>query len=97
MFHASHIYLRQNQHLMWSPRASYFKLPVHALIFFQRICGYPTLGAKDFSCAVSGFGQAFVVTRAAFTRGLPARDFGLRTTPKRPAAREKKPLVPRVM
>ena len=27
---------------------------------------------------------------AVFSRGLPARDFGLRTTPKRPAAREKK-------
>ena len=39
------------------------------------------LGARDFSCAVSGFGQAFIS--------------GLR--PKsNPAAREKKPLVPRV-
>lgn len=37
-----------------------------------------------------------MVTRAAFTRVLAARDFGLRTTPKRPAARGKKPLVLRV-
>ena len=38
-----------------------------------------TLGARDFSSAVSGFCQVFIVTRG----------FGLRPTPKIPAAREK--------
>ena len=47
----------------------------------RRIPGRPTLGARDFSSAVSGFCQVFIVTRA--------RSFGLRPTPKIPAAREK--------
>ena len=40
-----------------------------------------TLGARDFSSAVSGFCQVFIVTHA--------RGFGLRPTPKIPTAREK--------
>ena len=53
-----------------------------------------TLGARDFSCAVSGFGQ---VLKSDFA----ARLFGLRPkTCRRPTKllvkREKKPLVPRV-
>ena len=40
---------------------------------------YTTLGARDFSSAVSGFCQVFIVTRG----------FGLRPTPKIPVAREK--------
>ena len=42
-----------------------------------------TLGARDFSSVVSGFCQVFIVSRFA------ARGFGLRQTPKIPAAREK--------
>ena len=45
-----------------------------------------TLGARDFSSAVSGFCQVFIVTRA---KSFAARGFGLRPTPKIPAAREK--------
>ena len=62
-----------------------------------------TLGARDFSCTVSGFCQVFIVSHAFF---LPASPLvtsaygrtcvGLRPAPKIPAAREKKLLVPRV-
>ena len=44
------------------------------------LVAYITLGARDFSSAVSGFCQVFIVTR---------RCVGLRPTPKIPAAREK--------
>ena len=36
----------------------------HILIFHCRTPTYPTLGARDFSSAVSGFCQVFIVTRA---------------------------------
>ena len=54
-----------------------------------------TLGARDFSSAVSGFCQVFIVTRFA------ARGFGLRPKLCRPSADKsrrtrEKPLVPRV-
>ena len=46
---------------------------------------WDTLGDGDFSCAVSGFGQVFLVTRFA-TR---AKDFvGLRVTPRHPVTLE---------
>ena len=45
-----------------------------------------TLGARDFSSAVSAFCQVFVVTRA---KSFFSRGFGLRPTPKLHAAREK--------
>ena len=56
-----------------------------------------TLGARGFSCAVSGFGQVL-------KSGFAARVFGVRPNTCRPPAdetklpdaREKKPLVPRV-
>ena len=71
---------------------------------FQQICPYFTLGARDFSSAVSGFCQVFIVTRAkSFSRGFAARGFGLRPKLCRPSANTKnfhrtreKPLVPRV-
>ena len=44
------------------------------------LIAYITLGARDFSSAVSGFCQVFIVTR---------RCVGLRPTPKIPAARGK--------
>ena len=44
------------------------------------LVAYITLGARDFSSAVSGFCQVFIVTR---------RCVGLRPKPKIPAAREK--------
>lgn len=46
-----------------------------------------TLSAWDFPCAVSGFCQVLIVTRA--------RGFGLRPTPKIPDACQRKPLVSR--
>ena len=46
---------------------------------------WDTLGDRDFSCAVSGFGQVFMVTRFASR----AEDFvGLRVTPRHPFTRE---------
>ena len=61
---------------------------------FSKRLGLGTLGAREFSCAVSGFGQVSMVNRAA-------RDFGWRCfspwpTSKHPPAREKKPPVPRL-
>ena len=45
-----------------------------------------TLGARDFSSAVSGFCQVFIVTRAkSFSRG-----FGLRPKMCRPSAKHRK-------
>ena len=63
-----------------------------------------TLGARDFSSAVSGFCQVFIVTRAkSFSRGFAARGFGLQPKICRPSANiensrrtREKPLVPRV-
>ena len=73
----------------------------------SKILGEATLGARDFSGAVSGFCQVFIVTRAkSFSRGFAARGFGLRPKLCRPSADTKnsrrtrrpreKPLVPRV-
>ena len=46
---------------------------------------WDTLGDRDFSCAVSGFGQVFMVTRFA----ARAEDFfGLRMTPRHPLTRK---------
>ena len=57
-----------------------------------------TLGSRDFSSAVSGFCQVFIVTRFA------ARGFGLRPKMCRPSANtensrrtREKPLVPRIV
>ena len=63
-----------------------------------------TLGARGFSCAVSGFGKVLKSYPRVFPRGFAARVIGLRPNTCRPAvdetklpdAREKKPLVPRV-
>ena len=63
-----------------------------------------TLGARDFSSAVSGFWQVFIVTHAkSFSRGFAARCFGLQPKMCRPSANiehsrrtREKPLVPRV-
>ena len=72
-----------------------------------------TLGARDFSSAVSGFCQVFIVTRAksfsrgkakSFSRSFATRGFGLRPKMCRPSAnteishrKREKPLVPRVL
>ena len=48
-----------------------------------------TLGARDFSSAVSGFCQVFMGDPRVFSLGFAARGFGLRPTPKIPAAGEK--------
>ena len=50
-----------------------------------------TLGARDFSSAVSGFCQAFIVKKSVFlaASAYGRRRVGLRPTPKIPAAREK--------
>ena len=55
-----------------------------------------TLGARDFSSAVSGFCQVFIVTRASplVASAYGRRRVGLRPTPKLPAAREKNPWYP---
>ena len=60
-----------------------------------------TLGARDFSSAVSGFCQVFIVTLA---KSFAARGFGLRPKMCRPSANSEnshrtreKPLVPRVL
>ena len=50
-----------------------------------------TLGARDFSSAVSGFCQVFIVTRAKLVASAyGGRCVGLRPTPKIPVAHEKK-------
>ena len=49
---------------------------------FTKMHRATTLGARDFSSAVSGFSQVFIVTRAK-------SGFGLRPTPQIPTAREK--------
>ena len=71
-------------HRVWPPAENHFENWV-----------WPTLGARDFSNAVSGFCQVFIVTRA--------RGFGLRPKMCRPSANNEnsrrtreKPLVPRV-
>ena len=65
------------------------------LLFHQN----DSLCVENFYCAVSGFCQVFILTRAKsvffFSRGFAARGFGLWPTPKIPA-RVDKPLVPRV-
>ena len=70
-----------------------------SIVFYLFCPIWPTLGARDFSSAVSGFCQVFIVTRAkSFSRG-----FGLRPKTCRPSAdtetsrrTREKPLVPRV-
>lgn len=53
--------------------------------------GKPTLGANDYSCAVSCHGQVFTDTwEKFFSRRFAARDVGLRPSPNHPAASEKK-------
>ena len=55
------------------------------IVFSRMLHVSITLGARDFSSAVSGFCQVFIVIRAKrFSRG-----FGLRPTSKIPAASEK--------
>ena len=63
------------------------------MAFLQDI-GLPTLGARDFSSAVSGFCQVFVVTRAKSVF-LAASAYGQANTENFRSTREK-PLVPRV-
>ena len=65
----------------------------NVLEFELAVWGIGTLGARDFSSAVSGFCQVFIVTRG----------FGLRSKMCRPSANtenfrrtREKPLVPRV-
>ena len=67
-----------------------------SVVFIAVMLVGPTLGARDFSSAVSGFCQVFIVTR--FSRG-----FGLGPKTCRPSANtensrrtREKPLVPRV-
>jgi len=52
-----------------------------------------TLGARGFSCAVCGVGHVSIVTRARAGGLLPSK----RNEVFPSAAREKKPLVPRVV
>ena len=55
--------------------------------------GFSTLGARGFSCAVSGFGQVL----KSDLRGFAARVFGPRLTKRSsPSHTRKKPLLPRV-
>lgn len=37
-----------------------------------------TLGARDFSCAISGFGQAVFIMTRAFPNGRPEASYRLR-------------------
>ena len=49
----------------------------------------PWVLARDFSCAVSGFGQVFIVTRPFLSRLRPSVENVSTTTPKNPALSEK--------
>ena len=75
-------------------------VPICPLLPLVRVRGSVTLGARDFSCAVSGFGEVLRSDprEKLFSRGVAARVFGRR--PRRPTkllvTREKKSLVPRV-
>ena len=53
------------------------KLTNYLSIYLSGNAYYTTLDARDFSCAVSGFGQVLQVTRAKSLQ----RHFGLRPTP----------------
>ena len=54
-----------------------------------------TLGARDFSSAVSGFCQVFIVTRRSWLRSeYGRRCVGLRPTPKNSRSTREKALVP---
>lgn len=66
---------------------------VTVLLSSDRSRSEATQGARDFSWAICGFGQVFIVTGA---KSFAARDFGLWPTPKHPAARKKQTLVPRI-
>ena len=68
----------------WQTLAS---LGLISIILFRRRSNKNTLGARDFSSAVSGFCQVCIVTRRP--THLRPRCVGLRPTPKIPAAREK--------
>ena len=72
----------------WQTLAS---LGLISIILFGRRSNKNTLGARDFSSAVSGFCQVFIVTRASplVASAYGRRCVGLRPTPKIPAAREK--------
>ena len=59
------------------------------LFFSPSLLFEATLGARDFSSAVPGFCQVFIVTRALVASAYGRRCVGLRPTPKIPAAREK--------
>ena len=50
---------------------------------------FGTLGARDFSSAVSGFCQVFIVASPLVASAYGRRCVGLRPTPKIPAVREK--------
>ena len=57
------------------------------IVTYSRRSREATLGARDFSSAVSGFSQVFIVTRAKnFFRGFAARGFGLHSKMCRPSA-----------
>ena len=47
---------------------------LHKHFFFSFFLGHFTLGARDFSSAVSGFCQVFIVTRAFFSRLRPTAE-----------------------
>ena len=57
--------------------------------FFPENFRSNTLGVRDFSSAVSGFCQVFIVAPPLVASGYGQRYVGLRPTPKIPAAREK--------
>ena len=71
------------------------------LIFYIDVSAAVTLGARDFSNAVSGFCQVFIVTRAKSPAVFLAASayvricVGLRPTLKIPAAREQNLWYPR--
>ena len=86
------------------PRGAHWGIPNTAMPY-EKLANIEiqcTLGARDFSSAVSGFCQVFIVTRAkSFSRGFAKRGFDLRPKLCRPSADKsrrtrEKPLVPRV-
>ena len=93
-FHVVVVHCKKEMYKKAWSRAKY------AFLFLCSLCRRRTLGARDFSSAVSGFCQVFIVTRAK--SGFVAREFGLRPKICRPSANtensrctREKPLVPR--
>jgi len=84
------------------PSPSPLQVRIGPLCFFKAVEELGTLGARDFSCAVSGVGHVSIVTRTKnFYPGYQKIFWRLRRSFQRSkvfpsALREKKPLVPRV-